>query len=159
MTGIQDKRLVFFHILKIHPYQTVLHPILKNLAAFAVGDQFIGIKRHVEIEIVVDHQLKCPCLQDMAPVFFDWPGPYRSFRAIAIAVDPASGEELCQEFRGQFFVKPGGDVAQGIFQGDFGLLTVQREAPARGAPDPGKKSFLGWKRTGKGKFDCFSFQR
>ncbi|KAF5078551.1 hypothetical protein DSECCO2_139590 [anaerobic digester metagenome] len=52
------QRLLICQDLQILFNQAVLHPVLADLPRFAIGHQLVGIQRHVEIEVILDHDLK-----------------------------------------------------------------------------------------------------
>ena len=94
MAGINHQGLTVGHLLEIQLDQIVLHPVLKNLAAFAIGHQFIGIEGHFKIQVVVDHHLERPSLKDFSGIGINGFGLQRALGPVTIAVNPAAVEQF-----------------------------------------------------------------
>ena len=58
MTGKQHERLLVGQSFKVLLDEAVLHPILADGARLSVCDEFIGVERDFEIEVIVDHDLE-----------------------------------------------------------------------------------------------------
>ena len=125
------------HDLEIALDQQVLHPVLTDLARFAVGDQLVGVEGDVEIQIVVDHHLHRPRLGDAADVGVDRFAREPARRTVAVTVDPAPGSQLVEELRRHDLVVLLGHVAQSVFERDDRVVSVEVEAARRCAPDSG----------------------
>ncbi len=145
------QRLAPGHLPQVEFDQVVLHPVLEDLAALAVGDQLIGIKGHVEVQVVVDHHLERLGFQDPAGIFPDRPGLQAALGPIAVPVNPPAGQQLVHELRGDLLVQPGGDITQGVFKGDFGLGGAQVKTPVRGAADARDEALFGGQFVGQGE--------
>ena len=110
-----DQGLLAGEFLQVALDEPVLHPVLADLPGFAVGDELVRIQGHVEIEIVVDHDLKRLAFGAAPAVVADGLPAYRSLGPETVAVDTSPGLELFQEFRGQRGVPCRRDIAQRIF--------------------------------------------
>ncbi|MBS1239090.1 MAG: hypothetical protein H6R38_408 [Deltaproteobacteria bacterium] len=130
-----DQGLLAGEDFQVAPDQPVLHPVLADLAGLAVGHQFVGVEGDLEVEVVVDHHLEGLALDAAALVLVDGPALDRPRRAEAVAVDPTAPHQLLQELRRQRPVPLGGDVAQGVLEGERGVLLRQVELPGRCTAD------------------------
>ena len=115
MSAHHDQGLFVGHDFQIFFDQSVLHPVLADLSCLAVGDEFVGIEGHLEIQVVVNHDLEGFCFDDLAGVFFDRLPVEFAFRAEAITVNAAVLFELFGKFFCHLFVMVGMDIAQGVF--------------------------------------------
>ena len=113
--------------------EEVLHPVLTHLPRLAVGDQLVGVERHVEVQVVVDHHLEGAPLRRAPPVLADGFAPQFALGAEAVAVDAAPGAQLLQKLRRKLPMKALRDVAQRVGQGQHRLLLVQGVPPVRRA--------------------------
>ncbi len=137
MAGLHHQGLVLGQDLEISLDQTILHPVLADPAGFPVGHQFIGIQGHIEIQVVVDHDLEGLPGQAVACILLQGFGPDRSRGAKAVAVDPAPGSEFLEQFRGHGLVQGCGDIAQRVAERRLDSGPAQAQAPIGGPPDAG----------------------
>ena len=126
-----DEGLLLGHGPEVRLQQAVLHPVLAHLACLAVGDQFIGIEGHVEIEVVVDHDLAGPALDAIAGVRINGVSLDRPRRPEPVGIDPAHREKLVEKLGGEPAVPALGHVTQGVLEGEDGLGPAQGELPLR----------------------------
>jgi len=132
MAGENAERMARFHHqsailvedLQIVADQSVLHPVLADLARLAVGDEFVGVEGHVEVKIVVNHDAESPSLDAAPRIFVDRKALEPPGGPEAIPVDPAPLPQFSQKFGRKGFMPPRRDVPQGI---------AQREALLSGA--------------------------
>ncbi|MPN40980.1 hypothetical protein SDC9_188520 [bioreactor metagenome] len=69
-----------------------MQPVLADLPRLAIGHELVGVEGDVEVEVVVDHDLKRLTREALAPVGVDGFAVDAPFRAIAVGVDaPARG--------------------------------------------------------------------
>ncbi|KAF5038828.1 hypothetical protein DSECCO2_550230 [anaerobic digester metagenome] len=136
MTRHHDKRLFICQNLKILFDKLILHPVLADLAGFAIGDKLIRIKRHFVIQVVINHDLKGFALNAVAFVCIDGLSVDALLGHKAVAVDTPAGHQLLQKFRCQPLMKLLRDIAQGIFQGQLDFPLVQRQLPLRCTANP-----------------------
>ena len=120
---------MFAQGLQVCSNQAVLHPILAHAAGLAIGDQFVWIEGHIEIKIVVDHELKGFAGQTIAFVLLNGFGLDLPLWPEAVSVDPAHLFQLFQKFGRQAPVMFFGNVSKGILQSHNGLLSVQSKTP------------------------------
>ena len=132
MAGHDNQRLLIGQLLQILLDEPVLHPVLADLAGLAVGHQLIGIQRHVEVQVVVDHHLDSPALDALALVLADGLAVDLALGAEAIAVDAAVLRQLLSELLGHLCVVIGVDVAQGVLDGQRLVRLGQMGLPAGG---------------------------
>ncbi|MPM96205.1 hypothetical protein SDC9_143363 [bioreactor metagenome] len=82
-----------------------MQPVLANLPRLAIGHEFVGVQRHVKIEVVVDHHLQgAPC-KALALVCVDGFAVDAPFGTIAIGIDTPAGFQLLQKLRRKGFVE------------------------------------------------------
>ena len=96
--------------------EAVLHPVLADAARLAVRDELIGIKRDLEVQVVVDHDLERLSLNAVTFIFINRLAVDAACGAETIAVDAAVCRELMQELGDKFFMQARIHVAQGVFQ-------------------------------------------
>jgi hypothetical protein len=140
MAGLHDQRLRIGHDLQVFFDQPQLHPVLTDAAGFAISDQLVRVEGDIEIEVVVDHQLKGFTRKAAPLVSIDGLGLERPVRTETVAIYAATGPQLLEKLRNQPLMMMLGNIAQRILQSGFGLAAAQAEAPVRGAPDLGRKS-------------------
>ena len=92
MTRDNHESLLLGERLQVFFDQAVLQPVLADAAGFTVGDQFIGVQGHLEIEIVVDHELKGFPGSAISPVLLDGPGVDSAGGTVAVGVNPPPGQ-------------------------------------------------------------------
>jgi len=71
--------------------QTILHPVLTDLAGFAVGHEFVRVKGHIEVKVVFDHDLAGLSFYAGASIFTDRSAGELSFRPEPIPVPECIG--------------------------------------------------------------------
>ena len=89
---------------------------MADLSCFTIGDKFVGIEGNIEIQIVVDHNLKGFARKALPLVFINWFAVNASFRSETVSIDSSPCLELFHEFRGNFFMEFLWNVAERIFQ-------------------------------------------
>ena len=136
VAALDDEGHVLGQLLEVFLEEPVLEPVLAHLAGFPVGDQLVGVKGDLEVQVVVDHDLESLPRQALALVVRDGPAPDAPLGPEAVGVDPAAGPQLLHELGGEFRVHRLRDVAKGVLQRQFRLGLPQGPAPVRGAPDP-----------------------
>ncbi len=135
--------LMLGHLGQVLLDEEVLHPVLADLARLAVGDELVGVKGHVEVQVVVDHDLHPLGLQDAAGVLVDGFPEDSALGAEAVAVDAPPGEEFVQKLECQLFVEAFRDIAQGVLEGRLRVLAGEPIAAARCAADALLECLLG----------------
>ncbi len=123
MTGLHHQGLVFGHNLEVFFDEPQLHPVLADAAGLSIGHQFVGVEGDRKIEIIVNHQLESLAGQTVACVFINGSGRDRARGTIAIAINSASAVQFLEKFRQQGCMILLGNIAQGVFQGGFGLAS------------------------------------
>ena len=118
MTGHDDEGLLIGQLLEVLLDQTVLHPVLADLAGLTVGDELIGIESDVEVEVVVDHDLNGLALDALALVLVDGLAVELALGTEAVAVDTAVLFELLCKLLGHLLVMVGVDVTQSVLDGE-----------------------------------------
>ena len=117
----------------------VLHPVLADLAGFPVGDQFIGVEGHVNVEVVVNHHLKGPALDAVAPVGIHGAAGDPAGRPEPVTVDPPPGDQFIEKFRRQRAVPFFRDIPQGVFHREDRILAMEAEMAIGRPADMGGK--------------------
>jgi hypothetical protein len=135
MPRLDDERLVAREDFEIPLDEPVLHPVLADLSRLSVGDEFIGVERDVEVEVVVDHDLESFAFDAFAPVLVDRTAPYPALRAESVAVDPPARAQFLEKFRREPFVMLLGDVPEGVLEREDRVRFVQRVSPVRSPAD------------------------
>ena len=118
MTGHDDEGLLIGQLLEVLLDQTVLHPVLADLAGLTVGDELIGIESDIEVEVVVDHDLNGLALDALALVFVDGLAVELALGTEAVAIDTAVLFELLRKLLGHLLMMVGVDVTQGVLDGE-----------------------------------------
>ena len=131
MTGLNNESLVFGKLFKIFFDKAVLQPVLAGLTCFAVGNKFIGVKRNLEIKVVVNHDLKSLAFNAFALVFIDGFAVNPSLGTIAIGIDSAAGFEFFHEFGSKRFMEFLGNIAQCVAQRKLSLCGSEAETSVR----------------------------
>ena len=157
MTGFHDQSLIRCDVFQVFLDQQVLHPVVAYTAGFTVGDQFVWIQGHFEVQVVVDHHLEGLAFGAFPFVFVNGFPVDPAFRTEPIAIDPAPGGQLFQEFRDQFFVVFFRDVPQSVLQSDFSLGRRQTEATIRSPANAFLKRFRFRQSVGELQFDGHGF--
>ena len=142
VTGLDDERLGVRELFQILLDQAVLHPVLADLAGLAVGHQLVGVQRHVEVQVVVDHDLDGPALDAIAFIFVNGFAVQLALRAEAVAVDPAAGHKLFHEFRRELLVEPFRNVAQRVLERDLHVVLGKYGIAPRRAANAFDKGLL-----------------
>ena len=145
MTRLNDERLVRRDDFEILFNKEVLHPVLADLPGLSVGDELVGIERHVEVEVVVNHYLEGLAFDALALIFVDGLAVEFSFRTEAIAVDTSVLLIFLQEFRRELFVVLLRNVAQRILERKHDFLIVENLSPVRSPSYAGLKFRHLWK--------------
>ncbi len=135
--------------------QAVLHPVLADLACLAVGRQFVGIKRDVEVQIVVDHDLNRAALNAVA-LYSSIGLPCSPAGAEAVAIDSPRAPPA-HPFLRHLHMVVGMNITQRIFDcqrfvgfAQMGILLGARRMPS-------SKAGIFWKLIIK--FDHHGFFR
>lgn len=100
-------------------YEPVLHPVLAYLSGFSVCDQFVGIKCHIKIQVIVDHDLNGLSGQAFPFVFVHGFSVDSSVGTETVAVDPAVFHKFLVKFRNDLPVVFGGNIAQSVLRASF----------------------------------------
>ena len=119
--------------LQIFLDEAILHPVLADLAGLAVGGELVGVQSHVEVQVVVDHDLDGPALDAVALVFVDGLSVELAGGAEAVAVDAAVLLQLLGELLGHLGVMVGMDVPKGVLDGQ-GLVGLGHMGFPAGRP-------------------------
>ena len=135
VAGLHDQRLVIRHDFQVLFDETVLHPVLADAARLAVGDELVGIEANLEIEVIVNHDLKGLALDAVALVLVNGLAVDAACGTEAVAIDTAAGRELLQELGDEFFMQARVHIAQGIFQRRLRLGRRQMETARRRTAD------------------------
>ncbi len=135
MTGSHYQSLVLSEIFQVFFDQPVLHPVLANASGLSVGHQFIWVERHIKIQVIINHDLKCLAGQATAIVGIHGPGLDGAGRTEAVAVNPSPGHQFIQKLRSQNPVMGFRDIPKRIFQSRPGLFPCQTETAIRRPPD------------------------
>ena len=136
MAAFEHQRGVVGQLAQILLDQAVLQPVLTDLPRLAVGDEFVGIERRLEVEIVVHHHLKGCAGQALALVGLDRAAPDAPGGAEAVGVDAAARAQLFHELGNQLLVIFFGHVAQRVAQRQLRLRLRKRPAAVGRAADP-----------------------
>ena len=126
MAGHNHQGLLVGQYLQILLDQTVLHPVLANLAGLAVGDQLIRVQGDLEVQVVVDHDLERLALNAVALVLVDGLAVQLALGTEPVAIDTAVLLQLLGELLRHLLVMVGMDVTQRVLdrQGLVGLGQV-----------------------------------
>ena len=125
MARLHHQRLILRHYFKVFLDEPVLHPVLAYLTCLSVCDQLIRIQRHVEVKVVLYHDLERFSLQAPALVFFDRFAVKLAFRTETVPVYATVFLVFLEKFRRYFLMVFLRDVAQRIFQRKDRLLFIQ----------------------------------
>ena len=131
MTGFHHQRLVFRQLFQISLNQPVLEPVLTNLPGLSVGNQFIWIQSHFEVQVIFNHDLEGLSCQAFSFIFADRLAVDPSLRPVTVSVDSASGGQFLHELRCKLFMQFFRYIAERILQGDLRLCLRQPETPVR----------------------------
>ena len=99
MSGHYHKSLLIGQLLEISLNKPVLHPVLADLPSLSISYQFVRVKGHFEVKIIVDHYLECLTLNAFSFVLIDWLSLYLTLRTITVSVDPSHGQKLLKKLR------------------------------------------------------------
>ena len=94
MTGRNHQCLMPCQFLQIEFDEPVLHPVLADLPGLAVGHEFIGVQRNINIQIIIDHHLKCFSFETIPLIFIDGPAGNFLWGPEAIPVNSSHGQQL-----------------------------------------------------------------
>ncbi len=117
MAGHDHQGLLVGQDFQILLDEPILHPVLAHLAGLAVGGELVGIEGHVEVQVVVDHDLDGPALDAVALVFVDGLAVELPGGAEPVAVDAAPGLQLLGELLCHLFMVIGMDITEGVLDG------------------------------------------
>ena len=131
MTGADHKSLFFCDLFQVFFYEPVLHPVLAYLSGFSVCDQFVGIKCHIKIQVIVDHDLNGLSGQAFPFVFVHGFSVDSSVGTETVAVDPAVFHKFLVKFRNDLPVVFGGNITQSVFEGKLYVCLTQCNLPLR----------------------------
>ncbi len=131
MSAFDDERRILCQFLQVLFDQSVLQPVLANLARLSIGHELIGIKGNLEVKVIVDHYLEGLARQALALVLVYGFAVNPPFGPVSVGIDPARGLQLFHELGGKFLVEFLRHVPQGVFKSQFGLFFVQRPPPVR----------------------------
>ena len=135
ISGLYDQRLLLRQFLQIFLDQPVLKPVLADGSSLAVGDQLIGIQSHLEIQIVIDHDLEGLPGQTLSLIFIDGLSVDSAFRTITVRIYTAVCCQFFHELRRQLLVQLFRHITQSVLQRDFRLRLSKPESPVRRSPD------------------------
>ena len=134
MSRLYDQCLFFGQFLQVFFYHSVLQPVLAHLACLSVRNQLVRVERHVEVQIVVYHDLKSLACETLALVLVYRLSVYLSGRSVSVGIYSSSGSQLLHKFRSQLFVKLFGNVSQGILESYLRLLLCQAKSSVGSSP-------------------------
>ena len=139
VAGHDHQGLLVGEGLEVLFQQPVLHPVLAHLAGFPVGHQLVGVKSHVEVQVIVDHHLEGLALDAVARIFADGFAVNFPRRAEPVAVDPAVLRQFLGKFPGHDLVVGLGDVPQGVGNGQRPVGGGELGFPPRRPANPRDK--------------------
>ena len=124
---------------------------------FAVGDQFIRIQCHFEIEVVVDHHLEGLAFGAFPFIFVDGLAIDTAFRTETVSINTAARGQFFQEFRDQFLMVFFRDITKCILQCQLSLGRSQTESTVRSTADAFHEFLLRRQAIREFQFDghCF----
>ena len=113
--------------------EAILHPVLADLAGLTVGGELVGVERHVEVQVVVDHDLDSLALDAVALILVDGLAVELAGGTEAVAVDAAVFLQLLSELFGHLFMMVGMDVTKSVLDGQ-GLVGLGQMGFPAGRP-------------------------
>ena len=125
MTAVHHEGLLVGHLTQIFHNQTVLSPVLEDGAVAAVGDELVWMLSHRGVEVVLDHQHDGGSLTALGGVLLDGTGIHLVGGAQTVHIDTTVLLQLLGELLGQHLVVLGGEVTQGVADGE--LLLGRRQ--------------------------------
>ncbi len=131
VAAVHDEGLLVGHLAKVFHHQAVLGPVLEDGAVAAVGDQLVRMLRHGGVEVVLYHQHDGGRLMALGGVLVDGAGVHLVRGAQTVHVDATVLLQLLGKLLGQHLVVLGGEVAQGVADGQL-LLGGRQDVLALG---------------------------
>ena len=131
VTAVHSQGLVFVHVGKVLHYEAVLCPVLEDGTVAAVDDELVGMLCHGRVEVVLDHQHDGRGLLAFGRIFLNRAGVHLVGRTETVHVDAAVFLQLLGKFGGQGGVELGGEVTQGVADGQL-LLSLRQDVLALG---------------------------
>ena len=119
MAGHHNQSLLVRHDLQVLLDQTVLHPVLAHLSGLAVGHQFIGVQRHLEVQVVVDHHLERFALDAVAFIFVDGLAVQLSLWPETVSIDTTVFLQFLGKLLCHLLMMIRMDIAQGVLNGQY----------------------------------------
>ena len=131
VAGVHHERLLVGHLREVFHSQAVLRPVLKHGAVAPVGYEFVGMLGYARVQIVLNHHHDGRGLARPGRILVYWPGVHRILRTVAIHIYASVALQLVGEFGRETAVELGGEIAQGVAQGEFLLFLCENVFAAR----------------------------
>ncbi len=132
VAAVHHQRLLVGHLAEVFHHQAILGPVLEHGAVAAVGDKLVRMLRHSGVEVVLNHQHDGGSLTALGGILVDGTGVHLVGRAQTVHIDAAVLLQFLGELLGQHLVVLGGEVAQGVADGQL-LLGRRQDILALGS--------------------------